>query len=70
MRWEYLKLRSNTLHAKFVAQSRTEELQILRFNSCEDIEKDEIVPERVDTVSEMSYEGLSGTENVTKGAST
>ena len=31
-----------------------------------EIEKDEIVPNRVDTVSEMSYGGSSGTENVTK----
>ena len=28
------------------------------------IEKDEIVPDRVDTVSKMSYGGPSGTENV------
>ena len=35
MKWECLKLKSNTLHAKIVAFSRTRDLQKLRFNSCE-----------------------------------
>ena len=64
MRWECLKSRSNTLHAKFVPFSRTEDLQKLRFNSSEEFENDERIPERVDTVLEMSYGGSSGTETV------
>ena len=31
----------------------------------EEIEKDEVGLDRVDTVSKMSYEGSSGTESVT-----
>ena len=33
-----------------------------------EIEKDEIAPERVDTVSEISYRGSSGTETVREQA--
>ena len=51
MKWECLKLRSNTLHAKFVAFSRTEiEIQQLQ----KVIEKIEIVSDRVNRVSENS----------------
>ena len=52
------------MHAKFVPFSRTEDLQKLRFNSSEEFENDERIPERVDTVLEMSYGGSSGTETV------
>ena len=53
------------MHAQFVRFSRTRnitdiEIQQLR----KEIEKDEIVPDRVDTVSGMNYGGSSGTGTV------
>ena len=44
--------------------NRLTEIEIQKLQR--EIEKDEIVPERVDTVSEMSYGGSSGTETVRK----
>ena len=50
------------MHAKFVVFSRTIDFEIQQL--WREIEKDEIAPERVDAVSEMSYGGPSGTETV------